>query len=119
MEIVLAFRLSRVRALVAVLLALALPANWEAFCAGWQSPQEAMACCHRASHDEGRSAAFSCCASQEQTRHAQSPASAVAAVPPANATSMVFAARQLPVRAGSTRPTRSVDVRLLASVFLI
>ena len=119
MEAVLHSRPSVARALLAVLLTLALPAQWEAFCGGWQSPQEAMACCHRASHDEGPSAAFSCCAAQEQGRHAQSQISAGAAVSSTPSTPLLFASAVLPVHVGSTRPARAADTRLLASVFLI
>jgi hypothetical protein len=112
------FRAAAAR-LLAVVLTLALPAQWEAFCAGWQSPAQAMACCQKASHEEGPSAASSCCAAQEQTRHAQAPVSAMPAVQ--------LVAASLPVPAASTahfydespRRARSGDPRLLASVFLI
>ena len=113
------FRLGAGRAFLALVLTLAMPAHWEAFCGGWQSPQQAMACCHRASHDKGPSAAFSCCAAQEQTRHAQSPISAVPAIQlvPANLPLPVATAARLCPE--STRRARPTDSRLLASVLLI
>ncbi|HEX9368971.1 MAG TPA: hypothetical protein VF921_20240 [Vicinamibacterales bacterium] len=107
------------RSLVALVLALTMPASWEAFCGGWQSPQQAMACCHRASHDGGPSAAFSCCAAQEQTRHAQSPMSAMPAIRLMSANLPVPVAAIVHLRLESPRRARSADSRLLASVFLI
>jgi hypothetical protein len=112
-------RIAIARSLIALVLTLAMPAQWEAFCGGWQSPQEAMACCHRASHDDGPSAAFTCCVAQEQSRHAQSPVTSVVAVPATHATPLLFAPRVLPICINSTRPARTAETRLLASVFLI
>jgi hypothetical protein len=113
------FRMAVARALVALVLALAMPVQWEAFCGGWQSPHEAMACCHRASRDDGPSAAFGCCAAQEQSRHAQSQPPVVVAHQLVLAQMPVPAAARVRARLGSTRTARSADSRLLASVFLI
>lgn len=119
MALVSCLRLAAGRIFLAVALTLVMPAQWEASCGGWQSPQEAMACCQRESHNAGSSVASNCCAAQEQARHAQSPVSAMPAIQP------VFAAWPGPVvatahlRPASPRRARSADSRLLASVFLI
>lgn len=112
-------RLPAGRLLLAVLLTLAVPAQWEAVCGGWQSPQQAMACCEHASHDADLSAAFNCCASQEQARHAHSPVSAMPAIRLVSATLPVPVVRTAHFRAASPRRARTVDSRLLAAVFLI
>jgi hypothetical protein len=112
-------RLAAGRLLVAVVLTLAMPAQWEAFCGGWQSAPQAMACCHRAAHDAGPPAAFSCCTAQEQARHAQSPISAMPAIQLVSANLPVPAAATAPFCPEPPRPARSADSRLLASVFLI
>jgi hypothetical protein len=113
------FRVAACRILVAVVVTLAMPAQWEAFCGGWQSAPQAMGCCHRASHDAGPSAAFSCCAAQEQTRHAQAPISAMPAIQLMSTNLPVPVAATAPVRPEPPRRARSADSRLLASVFLI
>jgi hypothetical protein len=107
------------RTLIAIVLTLAMPVQWEAFCGGWQSPAQAMACCHRASHEKGPSTAFNCCAAQEQTRHGQSPISAVPVVPLVSANLPVPPLTTARLCPESPRRARSVDSRLLASVFLI
>ena len=107
------------RMLVAAALTLAMPAQWEAFCGGWQSPQQAMACCHRESHDAAPSAAFNCCAAQEQARHAQSPVSAMPAIQLVSATVPIPVVATAHLRPASPRPARPADSRLLASVFQI
>jgi hypothetical protein len=113
------FRVAAGRILLSVVLTLAMPAQWEAFCSGWESPEQAMACCHEASHDEGPSAAFSCCAAQEQARHAQSPVFAIPAIPLVPVNLPVPAAATARFHDESPRRARSGDPRLLASVFLI
>lgn len=112
-------RVAAGRVLVAVLLTLAMPAPWEAFCGGWESPQEAMVCCHRSSHEEGPSAAFSCCAAREQTRHAQSPTVVALTAPLVLSHLPVPGPTEMRVLVVSPRSARPADARLLASVFLI
>jgi hypothetical protein len=119
MAFVWCFRVAAGRVLVAVLLTLALPVPWAAFCSGWDSPREAMACCHRASHHDGPSAASSCCAAQEQKRHAQSASRVVMSAP------LVLSCLPIPVPTDRRFPlvplraARPADARLLSSVFLI
>lgn len=113
------FRLPAGQILLAVVLTLAMPAQWEAFCGGWQSPQQAMACCAHASHDVERSVASSCCLSQEQARHAQSPLIAMPTIRLVPAHLPVPAAAPARFYDESPRRARSGDARLLAAVFLI
>jgi hypothetical protein len=119
MACVSSFRVAAGRVLVAVVLALAMPAPWDAFCGGWQSPEQAMACCHRASHDAGPSAASSCCAGREQTRHAQAPGAATPAIQLVSLNLPVPPAKTAHLRVESPRRPRPADSRLLDSVFLI
>ena len=119
MAIVSCFRVAAVRLFLAAVLTLAMPAQWDAFCSGWQSPHEAMACCQHASHDAGPSAAFNCCAAQEQTRHAQSPVSAMPAIRLVSTILPVPVPTLAHLSPASSRRARPADSRLLASVFQI
>jgi len=113
------FRTIGLRAMTATLLAVAVPIQWQAFCEGWQSPQHAMACCHRANHDDDAGAAFGCCDSQEQSQHAQAPGVAVLSHDPVGLSERVPVLALARRHAESTRRAGTIDSRLLGSVFLI